>query len=1720
MRIEPSTNQLGNFLGKIEAPKTEPLRPFEILSGKEDPILKQRRQQQLKQQEKQKAKQAKDVAEFNRPKTKTIQTKYGVFKVDIAGAWNPEVYAQIRQEIEDDQEKSNAPVDPKFANLPEIKTEVPVDVNTETSRILGETFKALMPAPTRAVSDVVETAGKGVGEKGAELLESQNIYSQLAGLPLTIAGGIVTDVSNPLAGFVTRTGNLYDPNATAEERIGAAGNIVGYALGAMNPLEAAGAGIKAFRAGATGTEALTAAGRSLLRSSVPFGTKIDTALATKASLKNLIDVLEKDPNVFVGVSRADLTKEFADAGKTFARKTGKTAEEFYTKYLNDLADQAQPATPAQFDITAPKAPEAPAQVEDLGTVVDELVGKTEPVVPPSTIVEESDLEKLFQETVAPTLTPVKATRTRKPKAETVQTTPPANEDLGAVVNELTAQVESPVVTEPATPVVEPPVVQEPEPIAPATSVNTTPEELADPNVSVTQVPFKLDWTDKTSAQNSTNYLQRLKNLFKQNGELGIENIDDLPLLAVTNLHESNFNPKLTRAPINNKTPLSPSVYEKSIEELTYGEFKNMDWRLVPDTEANKDLIALLKQREEAFNRMVSHFKSNPGKGTTPQWKKVEELLKSRNNVIDPNDIELMDAMWELWSETSVVSEANVMFNRFYGDWFDKEKLRLFGRETKTRTKRATPGTLEQFADDQLEKLQQLAKESQSKMGANIQPEHFEFVARAVAYVISKTGLKLADALVETSKYLKQKFNFDITFDAEDIANIENKLRELNISFEVSPPPVAPVAVSPTTSKSTAPPLPTEPTVTGIPETPDEQLTSAKNRMTQEVRDEYNMDKFDEPTRRAWEESLTTAKQELQSNANAVDNVIAKVESKQAINEAEQSVLVVALSRERRNARALLEQTNEATNAEEIARLAEQTKIAEDRIDNYTNALNRAGSETARTLNARRAVIDAAEDLVSIRAKARQTYGKTLEAADEESINEIGKGLEDINKQIDDATGKGTTPVETVKANTRVKGIKESAPKLQPKADTKRAKQFEAVVNRVKEKLDAFVRPSTIETMGVPTEVDIWQPRLNDPASQAYFKQLASVQNDMGKVIQKLVTDEAIEDFDTLLTRLQADGFNITDTDLKLILSADYPTTKLYDFSDIEKEYVKMVRRQLAQEAKGSSVAERGRLIKKIQDLSQKVQAGVRKTTDKTVKTVFEENIDLQNRLDDLQAQYEGYANKLDKESQVAKARIQKNIDDLEKEIANPVLKEKLEREIPENLRQLLIERELLRRRKQQVMRKLAAEKDKRDNPSKYAMMNAFKLVNELKFGADASSLFTHGLFNAGTKESALAFKDGISAMFSEKKLSQILSEIKTNPRYQEAVDAGVAGLKERELADSVVYSNVVENVPILKSLYTPGSRFNEAFNARLRMTMYNDAANLMESRWFGAKGTKDAPTRQAIATTINNMTGAMTGKLAKSLNQNEAAREFVGVVFPTIKFLGSRFQLAFGNPALQAAMAKNPALAVYVAKKYARFGALMIGGLYGLDKVLPKDRFKIDNDPKDIKNFGKITDLQTNIVYQPFKNFLDPYKVTLGMEVMRDFMADKDENGIPIESSKPEQSFFERDETSVLANRIGTAPRATYNLLAGIASPTYESFGKNLSIRTSEGRINTVTQFAPIAGIQGAELALLKEPATQRDVDLANKLIGIVIAPSGIPISVKKDKGSKARQPVTPGVIP
>jgi hypothetical protein len=948
----------------------------------------------------------------------------------------------------------------------------------------------------------------------------------------------------------------------------------------------------------------------------------------------------------------------------------------------------------------------------------------------------------------------------------------------------------------------------------------------------------------------------------------------------------------------------------------------------------------------------------------------------------------------------------------------------------------TPTTRERYnaiADEDDAWLEQYYARKMNTRQAGFELEDYEAMARMARSFAIKYGYNnFDDALQFVARTLRKRTGIDIAFTNADRQAIKDSIDRLEGKSTVA-------TESPVSSAMQAeqPPVPpTQTATTAIPETPQEQLTSAKNRMTQEVRDEYDMDKFDEPTRRAWEESLTNAKQKLESNSNAVDNVIAKVESKQAINETEQSVLVVALSRERRNARRLLEQTDNATTPEEIATLAEQTKIAEDRIDNYTNALNRAGSETARTLNARRAVIDAAEDLVSVRAKARQTYGKTLEAADEEAINEIGEGLENINAQIDEATGKGTTPVETAKANTRVKGIKKSAPKLQPKADAKRVKQFEAIVNRVKEKLDGFVRPSTIETMGVPTEVDIWQPRLNDPASQTYFKQLASVQNDMSKVIQKLVTDEAIEDFDTLLTRLQADGFNITDTDLKLILSADYPNTKLYDFSDIEKEYVKMVRRQLAQEAKGSSVAERSRLIRKVQDLSQKVQAGVRKTTDKTVKTIFEENIDLQNRLDDLQAQYEGYNDKLDKASQQERAVIQRQIDKIKEQITNPVLVDRIKREVPQNVQDLVHERELLRGQLNDKLRELADKKFREEHPYLNALEVAAQVPTELLVSLDNSAALTHGAFMAirnplkWTKATSKSF----AALISEGKAKDILATVRTRDSYDDMVRAGVAGIKQRDLQDANAYASTLQKVPYVGSLFKRSNQAMEVFGAVIRADYFDALAKPHRMEYLRGKITQSElmDRYKLIAEQVNTVTGKGIKELPKP----------VSVIAPFANFGISRVKTATMTPVFNAIAKGDKVMAKQFAKEYFKYAASTMGLL----KVAQMNGLEVGIDPSNPEYFGKIKLPGIDKWWDISGGVLEPYRILINSKPVRNVTG-------------AEESKF-KTVADFAQSKLGSIPKTGMNVALGLTGET--SYGRNYDVRTDEGRLNVLLDNLPI----------------------------------------------------------
>ena len=361
-------------------------------------------------------------------------------------------------------------------------------VAKKTKEILNQTFKALMPAPMRAISDIAESAGQGLQKKGQELMQSDSSLGKIGGFLTTAAGGILEDASNPLATFTAGTGNLYDPTATMEERVGAGFNVVGYALGAMNPLEAAGAGIKAFRAGATGTEALTTAGRSLLRDVVPAGKYIDNRI----TLKGVLDVIEADGQLG-NLTRSQLAKQLSEA----AKNSGQDAGAFYTRYLNKYTEGkgllTSPAYKAPFE---PPSPTAPAIPEPPVSAIPE------PTVPASTLsaTDEFDwsnpalVEQLRQDL----------------KTQLASKLPDAGEDqLSKVADQLLERkkgqknpyiatdnagvdidwrTNEPVSTTLTAPVVEPPISAIPEPPAVETPTATIPEPVVEPTVAPTVEP--------------------------------------------------------------------------------------------------------------------------------------------------------------------------------------------------------------------------------------------------------------------------------------------------------------------------------------------------------------------------------------------------------------------------------------------------------------------------------------------------------------------------------------------------------------------------------------------------------------------------------------------------------------------------------------------------------------------------------------------------------------------------------------------------------------------------------------------------------------------------------------------------------------------------------------------------------------------------------------------------------------------------------------------------------------------------------------------------------------------------------------------------------------------------------------------------------------------------------------------------------------------------------
>jgi hypothetical protein len=532
---------------------------------------------------------------------KTIETKYGNLKytatpeeskiylgsnIDAINKLTAEIAKDFENGFRQEGLKPKRQTKEKY-KFDEVNAALNLNFIDEQTRKGVKAFEDVLLAP-------FDTFGirKSLNEVADYAKQSDNALAQFG-------GGVLESVANPLTTFAMSTGNIADPTATTEQKVGAGLNLATYLVSAIPVGEAVSASINAYRGvrGLAGVgKGINAGAKSLLRSTVPGGKIINR----KVTINDLVNVLERNGQMG-GKTRGQLAREFASGGKAFAKATGQAPELFYNKYLNDLADQAQPATPAQFDVTASKAPEAPTQVEpEIPTQVEpEVITTPEPAPAVTPVVKEvfdwsnpaneqavrdalyayrkqqypNASEKILQENVDsrianlkdnPDINPfarfsendqwidIRNNQATSPLWTDVQTTPTPTlstwdapgiadkartaltnylkqrladknysdeyiqslvdkviakrakgvddnpffieivnketgttqiidprtgqptkkllselkaptqvEDLGTVVDELTAQVESPVVTEPATPVVESPIVQEP-----------------------------------------------------------------------------------------------------------------------------------------------------------------------------------------------------------------------------------------------------------------------------------------------------------------------------------------------------------------------------------------------------------------------------------------------------------------------------------------------------------------------------------------------------------------------------------------------------------------------------------------------------------------------------------------------------------------------------------------------------------------------------------------------------------------------------------------------------------------------------------------------------------------------------------------------------------------------------------------------------------------------------------------------------------------------------------------------------------------------------------------------------------------------------------------------------------------------------------------------------------------------------------------------------------
>ena len=330
----------------------------------------------------------------NAPQKTTIRTKYGVFEVEVPKSslkqeifsnvenrnkyiLTPELYAEIRKEIEDAQEKAG--VAKTRPDLPDIEANPPeVDITAETLKNLKawEDKYIRSTAVGRSYQDTL----KWVQNEAEQY--SNRADSPVAKLAGALVSGMAEDAANPLATFESAVGNMYDPNATFEERFGAIGNAALYGLSVAPFVKAGSAGVRAIKATQMAEQAiarglkikagLVAFGRTYGRETLLGGfaerrvtiSQLRKTLEEKGfTAKEIDDVISSQRKLYKIWSKTN-KGDFNDFLLQAVRNETKSAEKAGENVANAIGTGAD-VTDAVDNIDAPRMDAQPAKAPDV-----------------------------------------------------------------------------------------------------------------------------------------------------------------------------------------------------------------------------------------------------------------------------------------------------------------------------------------------------------------------------------------------------------------------------------------------------------------------------------------------------------------------------------------------------------------------------------------------------------------------------------------------------------------------------------------------------------------------------------------------------------------------------------------------------------------------------------------------------------------------------------------------------------------------------------------------------------------------------------------------------------------------------------------------------------------------------------------------------------------------------------------------------------------------------------------------------------------------------------------------------------------------------------------------------------------------------------------------------------------------------------------------------------